>query len=194
MPIHRKQYQETSVSDIFELEARDPEIYRKETRKNTLILMVIFIVLAMSLATLSVSFFGHPDGNNFKWNAAGVLAGFILTTLIFKTILLKQPWMSSSLYGWKLKRCLMSITNSMHHVETGVEQNDITAIKLLRFYHLGLMQMHQLEGNDGGVSELQKPIQKLLLKIEALELDPQQTHFDSAWIDSVKQSAKQKSV
>ncbi|WP_417579583.1 DUF3087 family protein [Nitrincola sp.] len=179
------------MSDIFELEQRDPDNYRKETRKNTLILIVIFVVLAMGLSTLSVSLFGQPDGNNFVWNVAGVLAGFILTTLIFKQVLWYKPWMNASVYGWKLKRCLMRITNIMHHVETGVEQNDITAIKLLRFYHLGLMQMHQLEGNDGGVSELQKPVQKLLLKIEALELDPQQIRFDSTWIDSAKHSAKQ---
>ncbi len=51
------------------------------------------------------------------------------------------------------------------------------------------MQMHRLEGNDGGVSELQKPAQKLLEKIEALELDPQQTRFDPDWIDEVKQQA-----
>lgn len=179
------------MSDIFELEQRDPDNYRKETRKNTLILIVIFVVLAMSLSTLSVSIFGQPEGNNFVWNVAGVLTGFILTTLIFKKILWYQPWMNASVYGWKLKRCLMSVTNIMHHVEAGVEQNNLTAIKLLRFYHLGLMQMHRLEGNDGGVSELQKPAQKLLEKIEALELDPQQTRFDPAWIDEVKQKQKQ---
>jgi hypothetical protein len=179
------------VSDIFELEQRDPDTYRKETRKNTLILIVIFVVLAMGLSTLSVSFFGKPDGNNFVWNVAGVFTGFILTTLIFKRILWYQPWMNASVYGWELKRCLMSITNIMHHVENGIEQNDITAIKLLRFYHLGLMQMHRLEGNDGGISELQKPVQALLQKIEALELDPQQTRFDPAWINEVKQKEKQ---
>ncbi|QEW08474.1 DUF3087 domain-containing protein [Nitrincola iocasae] len=176
---------------MFELEQRDPDTYRKETRKNTLILIVIFVVLAMGLSTLSVSFFGKPDGNNFVWNVAGVFTGFILTTLIFKRILWYQPWMNASVYGWELKRCLMSITNIMHHVENGIEQNDITAIKLLRFYHLGLMQMHRLEGNDGGISELQKPVQALLQKIEALELDPQQTRFDPAWINEVKQKEKQ---
>ncbi len=110
------------MSDIFELEQRDPDTYRKETRKNTLILMVIFIILGMGLATLSVSLFGQPEGNNFVWNVAGVLAGFILTTLIFKKVLWFQPWMNASVYGWTLKRCLMRITNIMHHVEAGVNR------------------------------------------------------------------------
>jgi len=179
------------VSDFFELEKRDPENFRQETRKSTFILIAIFAVLGMGLSTLSVSYFGTPDGNNFVWNVAGVFAGFALTTIIFKTILWKHPIMEASAYSWKLKRCLMKVTNIMHHVEAGVEQNDETAIKLLRFYHLALMQMHKLEGNDAGISEQQKPMQKLMTKIEALGLNPEQTRFDPDWIEKVKQFGKQ---
>ncbi|KDE40174.1 hypothetical protein ADINL_0766 [Nitrincola lacisaponensis] len=175
------------MADIFELEARDPDTYRQQTRKSTLVLIVIFVVLAMGLSTLSVSWFGHPEGNNFVWNVAGVFAGFVLTTIIFKQLLWHHPLMNASVYGWKLKRSLMSITNNMHHIEAGVAQDNITAIQLLRFYHLALSQMHKLEGNDTGISELQKPIQALLLKIEAQGLDPQQNRFDPEWIDAVKQ-------
>ncbi len=174
------------MSDIFELESRDPETFRQETRKSTFILIAIFAVSAMGLATLSVSLFGHPDGNNFIWNVLGVFTGFVLTTVIFKTVLWNHPLMESSVYSWKLKRCLMKITNVMHHVEAGVEQENITAIQLLRFYQLALMQMHRLENNDGGISELQKPMQALLVKIDALGIDPEQTRFDPAWIDAVK--------
>lgn len=179
--------EEILVSDVFELESRDPDSFRQETRKSTFILIGIFVVLAMGLSTLSVAYFGEPDGNNFVWNAAGVFVGFVLTTVIFKTVLWHHPIMSASVYSWKLKRCLMRVTNIMHHVEAAVEHNNTTAMCLLRFYHLGLMQMHRLEGNDGGISELQKPIKTLLQKMEALQLDPEQTRFDSAWIDVVKQ-------
>lgn len=178
------------MSDIFELEQRDPASFRTETRKSTFILIVIFAVLGMGLSTLSVSYFGSPDGNNFLYNAAGVVAGFILTTIIFKTLLWKHPIMEASTYSWKLKRCLMKVTNIMHHVESGVEQDNVTAIQLLRFYHLALTQMHKLEGNDSGISELQKPMQKLMTKIEALGLDPEQTRFYPEWIDVVKKLGK----
>ncbi len=174
------------MSDVFELESRDPISFRQETRKSTFILIVIFAVLAMGISTLSVSYFGEPGGNNFVWNAGGVFVGFVLTTVLFKMVLWHHPIMSASVYGWKLKRCLMQVTNVMHHVEAGVEQGNPDAIRLLRFYHLGLMQMHSLEGNDGGVGELQRPAQALLEKMEALDLDPEQTRFSSAWIDTVK--------
>ena len=175
------------MSDIFELETRDPEAFRQETRKSTFILIGIFAVLGMGLSTLSVAYFGQPDANNFVWNALGVFAGFVLTTVLFKTVLWNHPLMEASVYSWKLKRCLMKVTNVMHHVDAGVAQNNVTAIQLLRFYHLGLMQMHRLENNEGGISELRKPMQSLLVKIEELGLDPEQTRFDPAWIDAVKQ-------
>lgn len=178
------------MSDFFEIEQRDPEAFRQETRKSTWILIAIFAVLGMGLSTLSVSYFGTPDGNNFVWNVAGVFAGFALTTIIFKTILWKHPIMEASAYSWKLKRSLMKVTNIMHHVEAGVEQDNVTAIQLLRFYHLALTQMHKLEGNDSGISELQKPMQKLMTKIESLGLDPEQTRLDPEWIEVVKKLGK----
>lgn len=67
-----------------------------------------------------------------------------------------QPWMAAAVYGWQLKRSSMSITNVMHQVKAGVQAQDPAAMKLLRFYHLGLTQMHQLDANSSEQASLNR--------------------------------------
>ncbi|GAA0792821.1 DUF3087 family protein [Marinobacterium sediminicola] len=174
------------MSDIFTLESRNPEQYRQETRKSNLIVMATFAILAMTLATLSVRIFGSPEGGNFIWNLAGVLSGVIATTLVFKGYYWQQPWMDSARYGWQLKRSLMSVTNILHAVKDGVERNDHTALKVMRFYHLGLEQMYRLENNESELRDLQTESQAHLDRLLALGIAPEQTSLDPAWIEQLK--------
>src|SRR3990167_4999345 len=154
----------------FEIKQLNPETYRQQTRRSTLILVLIFLSLAMLLATLAVQLFGTPGGDNFRWNLGGVIAGLVLTVALVRLQFWQQPWMAAAVYGWQLKRRLMSITNRMHHVSAGVAVHDpaamkllrfyhlgltqMQAMKLLRFYHLGLTQMHQLDGNSSALSQI----------------------------------------
>ena len=39
----------------------------------------------------------------------------------------------------------------MHQVTAAVQNDDPTAMKVLRFYHLGLLQMHELDGNSSAL-------------------------------------------
>ena len=59
-------------------------------------------------------------------------------------------------------------------------------MKLLRFYHLGLLQMHQLDGNTSALSSLTREIDQHREHMEAQGLDLDQTRFDSAWLTSLK--------
>ena len=94
--------------------------------------------------------------------------------------------MASAVYGWQLKRSLMSVTNVMHKVSERVQANDPSAIKLLRFYHLGLIQMHELDANSSAQAQLVGEIEAHKAKMQALGIDIAQTRLDPAWLDSLK--------
>jgi len=171
---------------VFEIQPLNPETYRQQTRRSTLIVAVTFLVLAMSLSSVAVALFGEPGGDNLPLNIAGVAAGFALTGLLLRKVYWTQPWMASAVYGWRLKRSLMRVTNVMHHVTAGVAIKDPTAMKLLRFYHLGLTQMHQLDANSSSLLEVSAEIERHREAMQAQGLDLDQRRLEPAWIDAVK--------
>lgn len=171
---------------VFEIRSMNPETYRQQTRRSTLVVAATFVVLAMGLSTLAVAIFGEPGGDNFRLNIAGVVAGLLLTIALVRMFYWQQPWMAAAVYGWGLKRSLMRVTNVMHHVKAGVLVGDEVSMKLLRFYHLGLTQMHQLDANSSSLLEVRAEIEghKELMQAQGLELDQQR--LEAGWIDTVK--------
>ena len=85
---------------MFEIRHLDPQLYRQQTRKSTLVVLVIFAVLAMSLSALAVALFGSPEGSNFRWNLAGVLLGLVATIMLVRSFFWHQNWMQPAVYGW----------------------------------------------------------------------------------------------
>ena len=117
---------------MFEIKPMDPQTYRQQTRRSTLIIVVLFVLLTMLLSTGAVSLLGQPGGDNFRYNLGGVIAGVLLTFALVRLQFWQQPWMAAAVYGWQLKRNLMRVTNVMHHVTSGVAANNPAAMKLLR--------------------------------------------------------------
>jgi hypothetical protein len=171
---------------MFELKPCDPALFRQQTRRSTLIVAALFVALAMLLSSLAVMLFGETGGDNFRLNVGGVLAGVLITVALVRGPFWTQPWLAAAVYGWQLKRCLMSVTNVMHKVSERVQNNDPTAIKVLRFYHLGLTQMHELDANSSAQAQLVGEIEAHKAKMQALGIDPTQTRFDPAWLDTLK--------
>lgn len=171
---------------VFEIKPLNPETYRQQTRRSTLIVAVTFLVLAMGLSSVAVAVFGEPGGDNLRLNIAGVVTGLVLTVLLVRLVYWQQPWMASAVYGWRLKRSLMSVTNVMHHVTAGVAIEDPAAMKLLRFYHLGLTQMHQLDANSSSLIEVRAEIDRHREAMEMQGLDLDQQRLEPGWIDAVK--------
>ena len=172
---------------LFEIVPLSPETYRQQTRRSTLIVAATFAALAMGLATLAVALFGEPGGDNLRLNIIGVVAGLVLTIGIVRWLYWRQPWMAAAVYGWQLKRSLMRVTNMMHQVKAGVSADDPDAMKLLRFYHMGLTQMHRLDGNSHGLSESVAEIDRHRETMEALHMDIDQPRLESAWLERVGQ-------
>lgn len=171
---------------MFELKPCDPVTYRQQTRRSTLIVAVLFLALAMLLSSLAVMLFGEPGGDNMRFNVGGVFAGVLVTVALVRGLFWNQPWLAAAVYGWQLKRSLMSVTNVMHTVTARVQADDPTAIKLLRFYHLGLTQMNALDANSSAQAQLAGEIQAHATKMQALGIDPEQTRLDPAWLERLK--------
>ncbi|WP_425221018.1 DUF3087 family protein [Pseudomonas sp.] len=174
------------MSELFRIEHRDPDTFRSETRRSSVIVVVVFAVLGMGLPALLVALFGGADGSNFGWNLTGVLLALVLTVTLVRTVFLKQRWMASAAYGWQLKRALMRVTNQMHQVKDGVQAGDENALRVLRFYHLGLQEMHHLEGNSSDMLELVAEREQLRETLLARGLPEDQPALYSEWLEALK--------
>ena len=171
---------------MFELKPMSPEAYRQQTRRSTLYIALLFALLALVISGLTVMLAGVPGGDNFRLNLAGVIVALIVTVGLVRYVFWSQPWMAAAVYGWQLKRSLMRVTNVMHHVTAGVMAGDVSALKLLRFYHLGITQMYQLDANSSALSQMVREIDLHKARLEALGIDTEQTRLDPAWIEKVK--------
>ena len=175
---------------MFEIQPINAQTYRQQTRRSTVIIALVFLVLAMLLSSVAVAVFGEPGGDNMRFNVGGVFVAVLLMVALMRGLFWSQPWMAAAVYGWQLKRSLMSITNVMHQVTAAVDAGDPSAMKLLRFYHLGLSQMHQLDGNSSDHSQLIREMDLHKARMEALGIETEQTQLNPAWLDAVKQTPR----
>ena len=174
---------------MFEIKPMNPEQYRQQTRRSTVYIALTFILLALLLSGLAVMVLGVQGGDNFRLNLVGVLVALVTTLLLVRYQFWSQPWMAAAVYGWQLKRSLMKVTNVMHHVTAAIMAGDVSAMKLLRFYHLGVTQLYQLDANSSALSQMVREIDLHKARLEALGVDTEQTRLDPAWIDAVKKFA-----
>ena len=171
---------------MFEIKPMNPDVYRQQTRRSTLYIALIFALLALLVSGVAVRVAGESGGDNFRLNLAGVIAALIVTIVLVRYVFWSQPWMAQAVYGWQLKRSLMRVTNVMHYVTAGVMAGDVSALKLLRFYHLGITQMYQLDANSSALSQMVKEIDLHKTRLQALGIETEQTRLDPAWIEAVK--------
>lgn len=171
---------------MFEIKPMSPEAYRQQTRRSTLYIALTFAALAMLISGVAVMVWGEAGGDNFRLNVAGVLAALLVTIGLVRYLFWSQSWMAPAVYGWQLKRSLMQVTNVMHHLTAGVMAGDISAMKLLRFYHLGITQMYQLDANSSALSQMVREIDLHKARLEALGIETEQTRLDPAWLETVK--------
>ncbi|UJJ33394.1 DUF3087 family protein [Halopseudomonas maritima] len=169
---------------MFRIEHRNPEHFRQQTRRSSLILVLVFAALGMGLSTLLVQVFGSPEGSNFRWNLAGVLLGLGITLALVRWVFSGQQWMESAVYGWRLKRALMRITNQLHTLRARVEAGDEQALLAMRFYHLGLQEMHRLDGNTAELLDTVAEREALRAQLLQRGLSDEQPVLYSDWLEA----------
>ncbi len=172
---------------MFQIKAVNPQTYRQQTRRSTLYIAALFVLLAMLFSTSAVMLLGTAGGDNFRFNLAGVIGALLLTIALVRYQFWGQPWMAAAVYGWQLKRNLMSVTNVMHQVKAGVKTGTPAAMQLLRFYHLGLAQMLELDGNTSALKEAQHDSEQHKACMVALAMDTEQLQLNPQWLATVKQ-------
>ncbi len=177
--------------NAFHLQDYDPDAFRAATRSASIRIILVFAVTAMLISAALVAWLGEAGGNNFKWNLTGVLLGLLLTSALIGGLFRKQPWMAASVYSWRLKRSLMSITNQMHQLKDAVASQDPQAMQLLRFYHLALHHMHQLDGNSSAASDLVREMNDHAAAMSALQLELEQRELKPAWLEHIKTLSRQ---
>lgn len=175
---------------MFTIEEIDPKHYRKKTRNATLMIMAIFIVIGMITATLTVKYLGPYNDNHIVLNFIGAFIGLVITFFIVKTFFINKPWMQEAMYAWRLKRSLMQIYNVQEKLKAKVNENDEEAIKIMRFYHLGVTQMNQLENNSYGQIDLMAEKKQHEEKMQALGIDLQQIHFEKSSLEPFKNQSQ----
>lgn len=173
---------------MFKIEEIDPEHYRKQTRKSTMIIIGIFIVIGFSTARLAVVYFGDYSNNHIVLNFLGAFVGLLITFWIVNAFFKDADWMKEAMYSWRLKRHLMYIYNAMNRLEEAAVQGDIKAIKILRFYQLGTEQMYIMDNNSHELMELRSQMQELESKMKAKGIEVNQTEFDMESVDSYRNS------
>lgn len=178
---------------MFRIEEIDPKHYQKQTRNATLIVMAIFIVIGLVFANLFPMWFGDYFYSTLTLNFAGAFVGLIITAFVVKRFFADKPWMHEAMYGWRLKRNLMHVTNRQRHILEATEKGDQQAMKILCFYHLGLEQMHRLDNNSTSLIDLVVEKRNLEKRMTELGLDLNQTEFDEQWVETYKKGGKEDS-
>ncbi len=171
---------------MFQIKEVDPVLYRSKTKKATIIIMIIFIAIGFLTARYAVKLLGEYSSNLIVLNFLGAFVGLFITFLIVKWFFIDKKWMSETMYGWRLKRNLMYITNVLRHVQEASDSGDIEAMKILRFYHLGLTQMHKLENNSHSLIDLKAEKQVLERSLVEQSINLNQTSFDFKSVERFK--------
>jgi hypothetical protein len=173
---------------MFTIQPIDPKHYRRQTRRATLIMMAIFIVIGFGFAHSSVTYLGEYSSSPLVLNLLGAFLGLLLTGFIVKRFFAHKPWMKEAIYGWQLKRNLMHVTNVLRQVKEQAQADDAHALKVLRFYHLGLEQMHKLDDNNHALVDLMSEKKATEQQMQGLGLELEQLSFDPAWVDVYKEA------
>jgi TolA-binding protein len=94
--------------------------------------------------------------------------------------------MKEAMYAFRLKRQLMHIYNVMGRLQDAADKGDVEATKILRFYQLGLEQMHKLDNNSYELMELEGQMRELESKMKEMGIEQNQTEFDVKLVDDYR--------
>jgi len=174
---------------MFNLQVIDPAVYRVKTRQATWIIMGGFMVLGFGLSMGFVEWFWPGEGGKFWYQMGGALTGLFITAGVV-SLFKEADWMKEAMYGFLLKRNLMRITNRLRPLNEAVERGDVQAMRIVRFYHLGLEQMHRFEQNSHAQVELSQELASHLVHMQSKGLETAQTAFDPDWLESYPLTAQ----
>ena len=169
---------------VFQLEAYEPEVYRRKARMISVAMAGQLIIFGMLFAMLLTTTFG----SSFWLNALGVLLGLLATSALFAA-LKDRPWMNEVRYVWQLKHHLGQISGYLSTLRREVQHDNRVALDILTFYHQGMQQLAELNGRtpDDDAERLAEKLE-VKLKREELGLPSDVSRFDPQDLNAFKRS------
>jgi hypothetical protein len=186
MPVKLLFYFAKLGNTMFKIKEIDPVYHRKQTRKSTIIIMAMFVIVGFTTANLAVSYFDEYISNHLVLNFLGAFVGLLIIFWVVSTFFKDADWMKEAMYAFRLKRQLMHIYNVMGRLQDAADKGDIEATKILRFYQLGLEQMHKLDNNSYELMELEGQMRELESKMKEMGIEQSQTEFDVKSVDDYR--------
>ncbi len=134
-------HQDTSLD--FRFEAHDPEAYRRQSRRASIAMAALFLVLGLCFSQLLTWAFGSS-----VWlNALGVLLGLLITSGLI-AVLKERPFMAQVRYGWRLKQSLSRVSAHLPALRRALADDDPAALEVLSFYYQGIAELSHLDGRS----------------------------------------------
>jgi hypothetical protein len=153
-----------------QLQIIDKALYRKRLNILLVTSVAVLLITSLGVSNILIALFGSGiEGDNFLWNALGVVFGAAVIAGLFKALATK-PFMAEINYVRSLKKELNRIYRSSKKLKVALEADDKNAIIISYFNLQASKQVYQLDNNTLTMDELNENIRLLEEQIEKLGL------------------------
>lgn len=180
------------------------EINKKRYRKHLNIIIVGFIVsllvLSLAFGALLISLFStvgevsvmteaamnsaqgaaEPE-SNFRYNLLGVILALLANAAILNTVR-KSEFFKEAYYVWQVKQLQNLIYRKLKKIKVAAFDGEANALIILAFYYQSQIQVYELDDNTITLSAIRKDHDKVLAKIDELNLSVGSEQFTKALI------------
>ncbi len=168
------------------LQQIDKAVYRKRSTQLMIMTVVILLATSLSVSNILIALFGSEvNGENFWLNAAGVIAGLFVISLVYKVILAK-PYMAEVNYVRNLKKEMNRIYRNSKMLQAKTEEGNKQAL-IISYYNFQLCkQIYQLDNNTLTMDELNEKIRALDQRLEEMGLEITADDYTPELLDELK--------
>ncbi|WP_448250463.1 DUF3087 family protein [Thalassotalea agariperforans] len=160
-----------------QLQEIDKNRYRKHLNRIIVGFIASFTLLALVFGQALIFVFSTPEGDNFRFNLAGVLLALIVCGAILNKIKNSNLFVEVY-YVWQLKQCQNQIYRKLKSIKKAASENDTAAIAILVFYYRSLKQVYELDDNTLTINNIISELNKSITLAEENNLDHQIIKLD----------------
>jgi hypothetical protein len=160
-----------------QLQEIDKNRYRKHLNRIIVGFVASFTLLALVFGQALIYVFSTLEGDNFRFNLAGVLIALIVCGAILNKIKNSNLFVEVY-YVWQLKQCQNQIYRKLKSIKKAASENDTAAIAILVFYYRSLKQVYELDDNTLTLNNIISELNKSITLAEENNLDLQIIQLD----------------
>ena len=138
------------------LQKIEKSAYRQMLNKVIVAFIISFAVLAIVFGQILIALLSQPNADNFWLNFTGVVIALVCCLSAINSIKNKD-YMREVLYVWELKKQINFIYRKLAKIKlAGLQQGDIDALIILKFYYKACHQLYTLDDNTITIETLNK--------------------------------------